>query len=32
MVSEEDRRCERCGAIQPEPFTHCYAKNHVSGV
>lgn len=27
--AEEDRRCERCGAIQPTPFTHCHAKNHV---
>lgn len=27
--AEEDRRCERCGAIRPERFTHCHAKNHV---
>lgn len=28
--AQEDRRCERCGAIQPEPFTHCNASDHVS--
>lgn len=28
--AEEDRRCERCGAIGPTQFTHCDAKNHTA--
>lgn len=27
--AEEDRRCERCGAIRPKPFSHCHTKDHV---
>ena len=26
-VALEDRRCERCGAVRPRPFTHCFEHN-----
>lgn len=27
-VAEVDRRCDRCGAERPKPFSHCYSRDH----